>query len=684
MSHGVDFSRRKLVGIAHSGGSTGLMMLQRLHPEIGFLGFILMDPGILPPGRPSSVKLAGLFNKMALTKRATWPSIEEARRELSRKGAYRNFAPTALESFLEFGLRATDDLGAVTLTCSKIQEGAYYASEDMIVPPAETLITLSKEDKLPVHLIVCLKDEYKGMSDEMKAFQIETVGRMKSGSVQIIEKGGHMTLSLKREWDQFKASVTKSTIISYLRRIKYGTLMLESQGAAHEFGEHYILDSDGMPRALTASIKVLDESFWIRLFMHPDFGFAGVLSLLNYFSTKALPIQDAYMLHLIEVDSLTSVFKNQPTIREHSSGVQKQHIVRNHYGDLPYSVQPNYSSSVHYDLPEDLFTGFLSWDLTCAIFDAEAGSHTGDLREERPIAPPRNIADPLGRQIPPDDLERGQMAKLHLIAKKARIGKGSRVLDIGGGWGSFSILAAKEYGAIVDTLTISESQKAAADSIIAAHGLSSQITVHLMDYRDMPPHFENAFDAVISIGVTEHIGFEFLNGWFKKIAWAMKPQNSFKVFTMSTVPDTRWKQFRGEVDFFRKYIYPGAALSSPRTLVNAITDAGLNIVSIDDISPHYTRTAREWGYRFGRNFDSHIKPALQRHDPQITEEGLEIFRRKWTYYFAYIEGGFALRCIYDQLFVTSREVCVLYSTLFADEWPYENDHFQHNVLGYSD
>ncbi|KAG6915076.1 hypothetical protein DXG01_013571 [Tephrocybe rancida] len=404
--------------------------------------------------------------------------------------------------------------------------------------------------------------------------------------------------------------LAKSTILSYLKRIKYGVLTLESAGVQHEFGEHYILQSDGLPRDLKASIKVLDESFWIRLFMHPDFGFA------------------------------------------------EQHLVSSHQNVEVLRLRLIFHPSVHYDLPDELFTGFLSWDLTysCAIFDEEAGGHTGDLKEERPIAPPRNIADPLSRDMPPDDLERGQMAKLHLIAKKARICKGSRVLDIGGGWGSFAILvyrqAAQEYGAIVDVLTISDSQKVAADAIIAARGMSSQITVHLMDYRDMPPHFENSFDAVISIGVTEHIGFEFLDGWFKKIAWAMKPQDSFKVFTMSTVPDTRWKQFRS-----------GAALSSPRTLVNSITNAGLNIVSIDDISPHYTRTAREWGYRFTRNFDTHIKPALQRHDPQITEEGLEIFRRKWTYYFAYCEGGFALRCIYDQLFVTS---------------------FEHNVLGYQE
>ncbi|KAG6847486.1 hypothetical protein H0H93_007830, partial [Arthromyces matolae] len=99
-AQGIDFSRRKLVGVAHSGGSTGLMTLQMTHPEIPFQGLIFMDPGILPPHKPSSQKLAGLFRKTALAKRDTWANIEEARKDLSQKAAYRNFTSEAFDSFL--------------------------------------------------------------------------------------------------------------------------------------------------------------------------------------------------------------------------------------------------------------------------------------------------------------------------------------------------------------------------------------------------------------------------------------------------------------------------------------------------------------------------------------------------------------------------------------------------------
>ncbi|THU86268.1 S-adenosyl-L-methionine-dependent methyltransferase [Dendrothele bispora CBS 962.96] len=302
--------------------------------------------------------------------------------------------------------------------------------------------------------------------------------------------------------------------------------------------------------------------------------------------------------------------------------------------------------SAHYDLSNDVFSAFLSWDMTysCAVFDEEAKGYTGDLIENRPIAPPRkDYHDP--RTMPADDLERGQLKKLHLIAQRARIKEGSHVLEIGCGWGSFAILAAGAYGATVEAITISDVQKEALDKNIFAAGLSERIKVHVMDYRNMPESFHHAFDAVVSIGVMEHVGIEFMPSWFKQMSWAMKEQNAVKVFTMSTVPDSRWHLYSS-----------GGQLSSIKTLVNDITSAGLNIESIENIGPHYARTLREWSYRFQRNFDSHILPALKSQYLDLTADDLEIFRKKWIYYFAYSEAGFAMNSISDSVFVVTREV----------------------------
>lgn len=120
----------------------------------------------------------------------------------------------------------------------------------------------------------------------------------------------------------------------------------------------------------------------------------------------------------------------------------------------------------------------------------------------RDIAPPGGSAD--GN---PDDLERGQLSKLRRVADRARLRPGCRVLEIGCGWGSFAMLAAREYGAKVDTITISVEQLHDVRGRIEKEGLSESITVHLLDYRKLPPSFHHAFDAVVSIGVMEHSAY---------------------------------------------------------------------------------------------------------------------------------------------------------------------------------
>ncbi|KAJ3837358.1 S-adenosyl-L-methionine-dependent methyltransferase [Lentinula raphanica] len=368
------------------------------------------------------------------------------------------------------------------------------------------------------------------------------------------------------------------------------------------------------------------------------------------------------MLHLIEVDSLNDIFRIFLLNRKHLSEMRTTFspIIRilSSIANLRLtnaSTRNKSNISAHYDLSNEMFAAFLSWDMTysCAIFDDEAKGPTGDLIENRPIAPPRGQYN--DERPPPDDLERGQMEKLHRIARRARIHSGSHVLDVGCGWGSFAILAAGVYGATVEAITISEEQKIVVDASIQAAGLTDRIQVHVMDYRDMPPSFHHAFDAVVSLGMMEHVGNEYMVEFFEKMSWAMKLENSVKVFTMTTVPDTRWQLYSSEVDFIRKYIFPGGQLSSVKTLVDAIATAGLNVESIENIGPHYARTFREWGRRFQINFESHIEPALKRKYPDLDDTSIQIFRRKWTYYLAYTEAGFAMRGISESVFVTTRE-----------------------------
>ncbi|KAJ7060141.1 Alpha/beta hydrolase fold-1 [Mycena amicta] len=196
--HGVDFRSRSLVGLAHSAASAPLLLLQQRN--IPFVGLIFMDAAILPINTRATKVLCTLFGNWAKSKPHTWPSRAEAKRNLAET-AFRVWDPLAVDLFVKHAIRPVDDddndgsgsNSAVTLNCSTRQEAAYYLSPsaDLVDAPTEIFVQLAKEDRLPIHTIICLNDEYKGKGTEMKQFQIDHVRRMRNGSVQIIE-GGHM------------------------------------------------------------------------------------------------------------------------------------------------------------------------------------------------------------------------------------------------------------------------------------------------------------------------------------------------------------------------------------------------------------------------------------------------------------------------------------------------------------
>ncbi|KAJ7471609.1 Alpha/beta hydrolase fold-1 [Mycena galericulata] len=168
-SHGIDFRGRSFVGLAHSAGSAPLLMLLRAQPPVPFQGLVFMDAAILPVGTRSTKVLRTLFGNWAKSKPNTWRSQAAAVEELS-KTAFRRWDPLAVQLFV-----------------------AYYLSPnaDLVEVPTEIFLQLTKEDKLPIHVILCLNDEYGTKGTEMKQFQIDHVSRTSMGSVQIVE-GGHM------------------------------------------------------------------------------------------------------------------------------------------------------------------------------------------------------------------------------------------------------------------------------------------------------------------------------------------------------------------------------------------------------------------------------------------------------------------------------------------------------------
>ena len=172
-----------------------------------------------------------------------------------------------------------------------------------------------------------------------------------------------------------------------------------------------------------------------------------------------------------------------------------------------------------------------------------------------------------------DELYEAQMTKLDHIIKKAKIQEGDRVLDIGSGWGSMAIRIAQRIpGTTVDAITLSSQQQDLARKRIAAQGLSDRITVHLMDYRSMPPEWEGAFDRIVNVEMLEHIGKEYFNTSWKIVDWALKPQTGAGVVQVITIPEAStyglffpvfgmlkatsqgWNQYSKETDFIQKWV----------------------------------------------------------------------------------------------------------------------------------
>jgi len=145
---------------------------------------------------------------------------------------------------------------------------------------------------------------------------------------------------------------------------------------------------------------------------------------------------------------------------------------------------------------------------------------------------------PMDTHLFKDELREGQLRKLNHIIRKAKILPSHHVLEIGSGWGSFAILVAQTIqGTTVDTITLSVQQHAWAVQRVKAAGLEDRIKVHLMDHRNMPEEWENAFDRVVSIEMIEAGGAECLEKYWSVVDWAMKRKGGVGVVQVITIPE---------------------------------------------------------------------------------------------------------------------------------------------------
>ncbi len=223
----------------------------------------------------------------------------------------------------------------------------------------------------------------------------------------------------------------------------------------------------------------------------------------------------------------------------------------------------------HYDVSNEFFALFLDESMTysCAIFSRGAAT-----------------------------LEEAQEAKLDTVARKLAIQPGERVLDVGCGWGSFAIRAAKEHGANVVGITLSEPQAEEARRRAAAAGVGERVEIRVMDYRDLAGE---RFDAISSIGMAEHVGAVRIDEYARTLAGLLGPGGRLLNHAIARLRHTDAEAG----DFSERYVFPDAAPLHLSRVLLALERAGLEVHHVEDFRRDYAETLRHWAERLDANLE---------------------------------------------------------------------------------
>ena len=325
---------------------------------------------------------------------------------------------------------------------------------------------------------------------------------------------------------------------------------------------------------------------------------------------------------LWSTDDLTTAMRimalNQPVFTEMEKGLARltSPLYRlYHFARKNTKIGSRKNILAHYDLGNDFYRLFLDPTMTysCGIFDNEQST-----------------------------MEEASMAKYDRICKKLQLKPGDRVMEIGTGWGGFALYAVKHFDVHVTTTTISDEQYCFAKERFHDAGLEDRITLLKKDYRDL----NGQFDKLVSIEMIEAVGHHYFDIFFKTCSQLLR-ENGMMLLQAITIRDQEYKRYIHSVDFINRYIFPGGCLTSVGSMLASLTrTTDMTLFHLEDISPHYARTLRQWRNRF---FDN-IEKVRSLNFP-------ETFIRMWEYYLCYCEGGFSERYIGDVQMLLTKPLC---------------------------
>jgi len=367
--------------------------------------------------------------------------------------------------------------------------------------------------------------------------------------------------------------------LGYGARLRYGSLELTlPDGRAYRLG-------DNAPGP-AAAMKIYDYGFASRLIRGGDIGIAEAY-LRREWDTPDLT-QFLY-LFCVNQDWMRSMTIGKPIVRA-------LQIVQ-HWLNRNTRRQARRNIYRHYDIGNAFYSAWLDPSMTysSALFE----EHTADLTA-------------------------AQNNKYRRLAEAIDLRPGQKLLEIGCGWGGFAEYAAKTLGAKVVGLTISKEQRDFAQARIQAAGLSDRVEIRLQDYRDE----RDQYDRIASIEMIEAVGEEFWPRYFSQLRDRLLPGGLAGIQAI-TIQDNLFQDYRRDVDFIQRYVFPGGMLPSPQILKTLGERFGVPVIRERIFGQDYAKTLATWRNNFRAAW------------PNLMPLGFdERFRRLWEYYLAYCEAGF--------------------------------------------
>ncbi|KIZ19137.1 SAM-dependent methyltransferase [Streptomyces natalensis] len=202
-------------------------------------------------------------------------------------------------------------------------------------------------------------------------------------------------------------------------------------------------------------------------------------------------------------------------------------------------------------------------------------------------------------ESPQATLEEAQHDKLDLICRKLGLKEGQRLLDVGCGWGSMVLHAARTYGVRAVGITLSEEQAAYARKRVADAGLTDRIEIRVQDYREIR---DDPFDAVSSIGMAEHVGRDRYAEYASALYALLRPGGRLLNHQIARRPLADEETYRVD-EFIDRYVFPDGELSPVGRTTGALEDAGFEVRDVEALREHYALTLRQWVANLERHWD---------------------------------------------------------------------------------